>query len=159
MVQHFQKLGHQMIVKVPFPEIPEMLWGRARAQNGIDSISRVHLSRTLEVSQTTSLTLMQKLQDEQIGHFMESLGLCFSLLSVQYQGSSSWPITVSPFVTVPWDPGIQTFLATRARWSRVAFWVAATESGMADNSKSFSVEEIDILEYNRWREPNEHLLS
>lgn len=49
-----------------------------------------------------------------MGHFTESLGLCFHLLSVQYQEHSSY---VSPFVT--------HLSGHRARWSRVAFWVAA----------------------------------
>ena len=47
--------------------------------------------------------------------FTERLGLCLCLLPVQCPKGGSLPGTVSPMGIVPWYPGMQGLLATRAR--------------------------------------------
>lgn len=68
----------------------------------------------LYMCQTGRQPLRPELLDRQIGLFLRKAGMCFSLLSVQGSESGSLPRTASPIVTIPWDPGTQAPLASRA---------------------------------------------
>ena len=63
----------------------------------------------------------------------------FPLLSVQCPGSGSLSKTEFLIVTGPWDPRMQTPLASRAKWSRGGRWslVAAVNTGAPDMHRRF----------------------
>lgn len=78
--------------------------------------------------------------------FTEKLGMwCFNLPFVQCSGGGSLSINVSPVVTTPQDPGIQTCLATRPRRSRGFPQVALTKTGTPNVCVTALLQEILVL--------------
>ena len=95
--------------------------GGREAQEGEDMgiyvcIWLIHFVVQQKLTQYCKAIILQKrFKKKQNFKKKKKTEVCFSLLSVQFPGSSSQPRTISTIVTVPRDPQIQVPLVSRAR--------------------------------------------
>lgn len=113
-------------------------WTRLKESEKVASINLCSLKsllRPLDVCQTRSLPLRPRFWDKQIGIFHRKTRVYFSLLSVQCLQSGRLPRTILGIVSIPWDPGMQTPLASRAWPPRGIPWVVAAKIRAPDACK------------------------
>lgn len=104
--------------------------GRGRASSMVAFTAFVpweQLHRPQNLCQTWSLPLRPSSKTSKEASFTERLGGRYTSIHClcSTPGVGSLPRTISPIAIVLWDPGIQTVLATKARWSRGVSWAVS----------------------------------